>query len=209
MLSATQLPSDEELARQSQAGSLAAFEELVSRYERRLYSFVAQMCRNPADASDLTQEAFVQAFRSIHRFDCERNFAAWLFTIARRKFIDHHRARPVPDQEPMPDLADWRTPDQILSEREEGAGLWVLARRCLPPVQVQALWLRYVEAMSVSEVAAVLGKPVTYVKVLLFRSRLALGREMRAMGDTSSVSEAPEGPDLSPTPVNTPRFSSM
>ena len=63
--------SDEELARQTQAGSLTAFEELVYRYEHRIYAFVIQCCHNEADASEVTQDTFVRAFQGIARFDAQ------------------------------------------------------------------------------------------------------------------------------------------
>ena len=88
--------TDEELARQTQAGSLVAFEELVYRYEGRIYGFVANCCRNGTDAREVTQDTFVRAFQAIGQFDLQRGFAPWLFTIARRKCIDHHRAAPAP-----------------------------------------------------------------------------------------------------------------
>ena len=173
--------SDEELARQTQAGSLAAFEELVYRYEGRIYGFVANSCRNAADAREVTQDSFVRAFQAIGQFDCRRGFGPWLFAIARRKCIDHHRAAsPAMADEPMPELPDLVDPSELLARREERENLWQLAHRRLPEAQFQALWLRYAEDMSVAGIARVLGKTQTHVKVLLFRARNALGRELKA-----------------------------
>ena len=85
MASELQTVSDEKLTRQSQAGSLAAFEELVHRYERRIYGFVAKCCGSASDASEITQDTFVRAFQAIARFDSRQAFAPWLFTIAANK----------------------------------------------------------------------------------------------------------------------------
>jgi RNA polymerase sigma-70 factor (ECF subfamily) len=174
--------SDEQLVRESQAGSLPAFEELVYRYERRIYGFVAQFCRNREDASEVTQETFVKAFQALGQFDAGHIFAAWLFTIARRKCIDHHRASPPESAEDMPEAVDVADPAEILADREDSRSLWQLARRALSQTQFQALWLRYVEDLSIAEIAQVLRKTQTYVKVLLFRARSALGRELRTEG---------------------------
>jgi len=172
--------SDEQLAAESQTGSLVAFEELVYRYERRIYGFVARFCRNPSDACEVTQETFVKAFQAIGQFDKQHDFAAWLFTIARRKCIDHHRVRPKPtvNEEDPPDLADSLDPSEALAGREDRQGLWQLARKVLSETQYQALWLRYVEDLTVAEIAQVLRKTRTHVKVLLFRARNVLGREL-------------------------------
>ena len=176
-----QSASDEALVRQSQAGSLAAFEELVYRYEHRIYAFVLQSCRNRADALEVTQDAFVKAFQAINQFDGEHAFAGWLFTIARRKCIDHHRAAPPVPAEEVPELPHGDDPARLLSEREERENLWRLARQHLPEIQFQALWLKYVEDMAIAEIARVLRKTQTHVKVLLFRARQTLAREIAGL----------------------------
>jgi RNA polymerase sigma-70 factor (ECF subfamily) len=177
---AQELPSvsDEELARQTQAGSLDAFEQLVYRYEHRVHAFVAQFCRNGTDARELTQDTFVKAFQSMKQFDSRRVFAAWLFTIARRKCIDRHRAAPAVADDPIPDLPDDTDPSELIARREDGQNLWRLARKRLGENQFQALWLHYAEDMDVAQIAQVLGKTRVHIKVLLFRARQILGRQL-------------------------------
>jgi RNA polymerase sigma-70 factor (ECF subfamily) len=177
------------LARQSQAGSLTAFEELVYRYEGRIYSFLFNSCRNATDAREVTQDTFVRGFQAISQFDCGRGFGPWLFTIARRKCIDHHRAAPSAADEPMPEQPDNDDPAELLSREEERQSLWGLARRLLPEAQFQALWLRYAEEMSMAGIAQVLRKTQTHVKVLLFRARRTLARELKA-GQVSGLPTA-------------------
>jgi RNA polymerase sigma-70 factor (ECF subfamily) len=169
--------SDEDLARQSQAGSLTAFEELVYRYEHRIYGFVFQWCRNGADAREVTQDTFVKAFQAIAQFDGRHAFASWLFTIARRKCIDHHRAALPLMEEAMPELVDATNPAESLSQLEDRQNLWLVARQQLPTLQFQVLWLRYVEEMAVAEIAQALRKTQTHIKVLLFRARRTLAHE--------------------------------
>ncbi len=169
--------SDEDLARQSQAGRLDAFEELVRRYERRVYGFALRCNGSPADASEVTQDTFVKAYQALAGFDPRRDFATWLFTIARRKLIDRHRtARPA--QSELPEQVEPDNPAELLARREDNSQIWDTARRCLSPDQFQALWLRYVEDMNIREVARVLRKTATHVKVLLFRARKALVRQL-------------------------------
>jgi RNA polymerase sigma-70 factor (ECF subfamily) len=185
--------SDEELARQTQAGSLMAFEELVYRYEGRIYGFVANSCRNGTDAREVTQDTFVRAYQAIGQFDGRRGFAAWLFTIARRKCIDQFRAAPPVSGEAVPEQTDDNDPAELLAQQEERQDLWALARRRLPESQFQALWLRYAEEMSVARIAQVLRKTQIHIKVLLFRARQALGRDLRAR----QVPSLPLGRDAS------------
>jgi len=189
--------SDEELARQTQAGSLGAFEELVNRYERRVYAFVALLCRNTTDVREITQDSFVQAFRAIRQYDNRRAFGPWLFAIARNKAIDHQRAAPPYADEPMPELPDCADPAELLSRQEEMAQIWSVARRHLPPIQFQVIWLKYAEELNVAEIARVLGKTRTHVKVLLFRARQGLVARLASAGrrGASSVERgsAPRG----------------
>lgn len=171
--------TDEELARQSQAGSLSAFDELVYRYEARVFAFVRRWCPNEADAREITQDTFVRAFQAIGQYHLRHPFRVWLFTIARRKCIDRHRATREPSGDPLPELADDPDPAEVLARREARADLWQLARRHLPLAQFEALWLHYAEDMDVAETARVLRKTRTHVKVLLFRARRTLARELR------------------------------
>ena len=171
--------TDGELARQSQAGSLSAFEELVYRFEDRIYGFAAKVCGNAADAREVTQDTFVRAFQAIAQFDCERAFGPWLVTIARRKCIDRHRAAPPRAGEPLPELADVNDPAELLARQEERRNLWRLARRRLPEAQFEVLWLRYAEDMSVAHIAQVVRKTQTHVKVMLFRARRVLACELK------------------------------
>ena len=182
--------SDEELARQTQAGSLAGFEELVKRYERRVYAFVGVLARNPTDVREITQDSFLQAFRSIGKFDPGRPFGAWLFAIARHKAIDHQRAAPAYSDEPVPELPDWADPAELLTRQEDTAQVWSVARRHLPEIQFQVIWLKYAEELNVAEIARVLGKTQTHVKVLLFRARRTLGARLDPAGKLSQ-SEPP------------------
>jgi len=194
--------SDEDLARQAQAGSLAAFEELVLRYERRIYGFVRQFCPNRADAAEVTQEVFVKAYRNITRYDPRHAFPGWLFTVARHKCIDHHRASPPTADEPVPDRADGSNPADALSSQEERDNLWALARRVLPPLQFQALWLAYAEELKVKEIAGVLSRTSTHVKVMLFRARRTLRSALEQAQPPSIAAEPTAGPPRSaPAPM--------
>jgi RNA polymerase sigma-70 factor (ECF subfamily) len=170
--------TDLELARESRAGSLSAFEELVSRYERRVYGFVRNFCRDDHGAREVTQDTFVRAYQCIHQYSGEHPFSSWLLAIARRKCIDRFRAARPFANEPLPQEVEWNDPSEMLARREDQAALWRLARTTLSADQFQALWLRYIEDLPVAEIACVLRKTKTHVKVLLFRARRALLSEL-------------------------------
>jgi len=167
------------------------------------------------DAGEITQDTFVKAFQAIGQFDGKHAFAAWLFTIARRKCIDHYRATPPVSNDPMPELADTNDPAELLAVREERQDLWRLARRLLPELQFQALWFKYAEDMDVSQVARVLGKTRTHVKVLLFRARrtladkidgLRVGTELRPNNRAGAEIGPPPRPRSRPRPRSPAEF---
>ena len=169
--------SDEDLACRVQAGSLICFDELVSRYEKRVFHFLRIKTGQAQDAEDLTQTTFIAAYRAIHRYKSRHRFVTWLFTIARRQAISFYRAH-RPSETLPPDVADLRTPDQPLASRDACLQVWTLARNTLPESQVTALWLCYAEDMKQREIARAMGKTVAHVKVLLHRGRRALAAEL-------------------------------
>lgn len=153
----------------------------MRRYEIRIHRFVSGRCRNLSDAQEVTQDVFVAAYKGIGRFDPERSFMTWLFTIARHKCIDHvRRQKRSIVEEVLPEHADGNDPRALLVQREVGESLWRVARIALPEAQYDALWLRYAEDMEIGEVAQVLKFTRTHVKVLLFRARLRLGAELKS-----------------------------
>jgi len=155
-----------------------------------MFRFVANNSRNASDAQEVTQDVFVTAFRNLDKFDADRSFVTWLFAIARRKCIDHHRsARPVVG-EALPEESDGNDPAEMLAQREAERDIWHLAKSILPPLQFEALWLRCAEDMNVADVARILRRTKTHVKVLLFRARIRLDRELTNRGARVPASDA-------------------
>jgi RNA polymerase sigma-70 factor, ECF subfamily len=186
--------TDEELARQSQAGSLAAFEKLVVRYEQRVFAFAMQWRRNETEAREVTQETFVRAFQAISQLNCSRVFAPWLFAIARRKCIDSHRARRLISDDPLPELPDFNDPAELMARQEERQDTWRLARRHLTDTQYQAIWLRYAEDMNIPAIARAMGKTQITVRVLLFRARQTLASKLDRPGHATKQQSATLAP---------------
>jgi len=181
--------SDEDLACQVQAGSLACFEELVRRHQSRIFHFLLLKLGNTQDAEDATQTTFIAAYRAMGRYRPNHRFLTWLFTIARRQAISMYRAR-RPTEPLTADPTDLRTPDRSLVSRDDCGQIWALARRTLPEAQLSALWLCYAEELSVREIARTMEKTATHVKVLLHRGRKTLAREL----DHRAVTHSPPVP---------------
>ncbi len=170
---------DEELARDAAAGSSRAFEQLVSRYEARLFRFARRWGLSLDEAEDATQEAFLSAWRSLGRYDPKRPFGAWLFTILARRASGVSRSRQSRlrlisrTRELAPVEKEAREVEPGEHASDDGR-LWTLALRDLGPEASSALWLRYVEDLSPKEIGAVLGKTGGSVRVMLHRARQRL-----------------------------------
>ena len=96
---------DTEIA-QLRRGDLDALSTLLTRYQNRLYRYLLRMVRQPAEAEDLFQQTWLRVAEKIHNYDQNRNFDAWLFTLARNLAIDHlRRLRPQSLDEPVGDHA--------------------------------------------------------------------------------------------------------
>ena len=81
---------DQAAVRRVLAGEVSAFRELVERHERALFVYLGNLARHPQDAEDLAQESFLTAYEQLARFDPARGaFSTWLFTLARRRALNH------------------------------------------------------------------------------------------------------------------------
>lgn len=182
------LPSDAELVARTLRGDDQAFGVLVGRHEDRVFNMVYRICRNHADACDITQIAFIRAHGALARFEAKANFFTWLYRIAVNAAITHKRqaaGRPrlVPtvadsDEHQWAALEPAATDDPSstlkrtdLSERLAAA----LAR--IEPEFRAAVILKDVEEFDYSTIAEILHVPVGTVKSRIFRGR-ALLREM-------------------------------
>lgn len=165
------------------AEALAAFSELVERYNGRLYSFLLRRLA-PADAEDLTQEAFIRAWQRIGTYDPRYRFSTWLFTIGTRLAISHGRSsrrmRPVAlSDHPAQRLE----PGAAASRAEERSRIWALVAEHLTSDQQTAVWLRYMEDMAIAEIARVMGRTQVGVRVMLFRARNTLAEVLERTED--------------------------
>lgn len=174
--------SVEKLATRSAQGSHADFSELVRRYHDRVYNFLLKRTRNPDEAADLTQEAFVRAWQRIDRYDPRWQFSTWIFTIAVRLSVSRQRRekrKVCADDLDQTRSSNHPGAEELLDRRETvelGRTLWELAEDVLSEDQYLAVWLRYAEGMSMADIARVIGKSQVGVRVSLFRARAALAQ---------------------------------
>src|SRR5437899_8276746 len=106
LASVTSLPNLDEraLVAEAQAGSRAAFEELVRRFDRDVLRLVLNLMKRPEDARDVYQEAFLKVYRNLHRFRFECSFYTWLYRIVTNVCLDHLRRRQARPEDQAPEL---------------------------------------------------------------------------------------------------------
>jgi len=168
--------SDEALASKVAEGSRASFEELVSRYSPRLLYFLRYRTETDQDIEDVIQDTFLKVFRNIDRFNPERKFSTWLYTIAVRQAISRYRSNKTRKAN-LPATSNIPDPEESVIQKEESQNLWRLASS-LSQKEFEALWLHYAEDMPVKEIAKVTKKKPITVRVLLHRARLNLAKRI-------------------------------
>lgn len=201
--SAADQPSSEELARRAQQGCTSSLEQLLRRYQVPVLRFLRHRGAR-ADAEDLLQETFLRVCANLHRYSRLWRFDTWLFTIARRVSINSaRRPRPSADEQALQSFeADGAGPAESAIESDRRRQLWSAAARILSEQETGALWLHYVEGLSLRQVAAVLGCSWSAVKVQIFRARKRLMPELRRLGyDSIEVCRLPDKSDDQPVEV--------
>jgi RNA polymerase sigma-70 factor (ECF subfamily) len=168
------------LARARQ-GDLAAFEEVVRRYQRRVYGVALRIVRAHDLADDVAQEAFVRAWQALERFDVGRPFGPWVCRIAANLAVNHVRS-PRSREEALPE-GHAETPSADpgpLGAVLDAEARWVLdaAVAALSPEQRAVFVLRAVEEMSYEEIARALDISPGTVMSRLFRARERLAKAL-------------------------------
>jgi RNA polymerase sigma-70 factor (ECF subfamily) len=168
--------SDEELAGRAQQGCADSFEELLRRFQAPVLHFLRRR-GDGAEAEDLLQETFLRAYANLSRYRSRWRFATWIFTIARRVSITHHRrpSRPEGREATLASAeSDWPGPAEAAIKEDSRRYLWERAAQILSEEESTLLWLYYGENLDTSEIAAVLGRSRAAVKAMLSRSRKKL-----------------------------------
>jgi RNA polymerase sigma-70 factor (ECF subfamily) len=174
-------PDESFLIARAQRGDPSAFEEIVRLYQRRVYGVALRIVHAHDVADDVTQEAFLRAWRSLDRFELGRPFGPWVCRIAANLAVNHVRS-PRAREEGLPDgHAETRTtapgPLGALLDAE-GAKVLEKAMGQLPQEQRAVLVLRVVEELSYAEIAETLGISPGTVMSRLFRARERLAQAL-------------------------------
>jgi len=174
-------PDESFLIARARRGDPSAFEEIVRLYQRRVYGVALRIVHAHDVADDVTQEAFLRAWRSLDRFELGRPFGPWVCRIAANLAVNHVRS-PRAREEGLPDgHAETRTnapgPLGALLDAE-GASVLERAMGQLPQEQRAVLVLRVVEELSYAEIAETLGISPGTVMSRLFRARERLAQAL-------------------------------
>ncbi len=172
------------------AGNTQEFHDLIRPHERSVYAMALSLLHNQADAEDVTQEAFLKAFRNLTKFRGEAKFSTWLISITLNEARSRLRSGKAVKLESLDEppeghehispalLRDWREIPSEALERKEVRQLLQQAIVELPLIYREIFVLRDVEELSVDESAVALGITVSSVKVRLHRARILLQKKL-------------------------------
>jgi RNA polymerase sigma-70 factor (ECF subfamily) len=187
---------DRQLVARAQRGDKRAFELLVEKYQRKLGRLLARFIRDPAEVEDVTQEAFIKAYRALPGFRGDSAFYTWLYRIgintAKNYLMALGRRAPTSteveaeDAEGFEDgeqLRDINTPESLLLSKEIAQTVNATIDE-LPEELRTAIQLREIEGMSYEDIARIMDCPIGTVRSRIFRAREAIAERLRPLLDT-------------------------
>ncbi|WP_415034589.1 RNA polymerase sigma factor RpoE [Azonexus sp.] len=188
---------DQALVERAQGGDQKAFDQLVSKYQRKLERLLSRYVRDAAEVEDVAQETFIKAYRALPGFRGESAFYTWLYRIgintAKNYLVSQGRRAPTStgfdaeEAEGFDDAAllrDINTPESLLMTKQIGETVND-AMAALPEELRRAIMLREIEGLSYEEIAATMDCPIGTVRSRIFRAREAVANRLRPLLDTS------------------------
>ena len=186
--------TDQQLVERVQKGDKKAFDLLVLKYQQRIVNLVSRFVRNQADALDVTQDAFIKAYRALPNFRGESAFYTWMYRIAvntaknylavqaRRPFGMEQDVSEIEQFEGENALKEYATPENLLF-RDEIQETVINAIEELPDDLRMAITLREVEGLSYEDIAVAMDCPIGTVRSRIFRAREAIDMQLKPLLD--------------------------
>lgn len=188
---------DQQLVERVQRGDKRAFDLLVTKYQRKLGRLLSRFIRDPSEVEDVTQEAFIKAYRALPGFRGDSAFYTWLYRIgintAKNHLVALGRRAPTSTEldaeeaenlDSGEQLRDLNTPENQMMSRQVGDAVNQTLQE-LPEELRMALTLREIEGLSYEEIATVMQCPVGTVRSRIFRAREAVAEKLRPLLGTS------------------------
>ena len=188
---------DQQLVERAQSGDKHAFELLVAKYQRRLGRLISRFVRDAAEVEDVTQDAFIKAYRALPAFRGDSAFYTWLYRIgintAKNHLLALGRRAPtstVLDSEEAEEFEDAALLHEVSTPENELMSKQVVevvnaSLQQLPDDLRMALTLREIEGLSYEEIAAVMNCPVGTIRSRIFRAREAVAVNLRPLLGTN------------------------
>src|SRR5512145_1629503 len=182
---------DRQLVERAQRGDKRAFELLVEKYQRKLARLLSRFIRDPAEVEDVSQEAFIKAYRALPSFRGDSAFYTWLYRIgintAKNYLVSQGRRAPTSTEydaeeaegfEDASQLRDINTPESLLLSKQIGQTVNA-AMEALPEELRTAIVLREIDGLSYEEIAGIMDCPIGTVRSRIFRAREAVAAKLR------------------------------
>ncbi|MEW5901423.1 MAG: RNA polymerase sigma factor [Acidobacteriota bacterium] len=173
-----------EVIKECLKGQQGAWEMLVNTYAKRVFNLAYQFAGSYQEAEDLTQDVFLKLYGALPKYDFEKNFTAWLLTLAKNHLIDTYRrtkwekANRDKFNEHFPAAEAASSPEAGLSLEADRKLIWESLNHLAPEIRM-AVILRDIQEKSYEEIADILRLPIGTVKSRLNRGRLQLAEILR------------------------------
>jgi RNA polymerase sigma-70 factor (ECF subfamily) len=187
---------DQQLVTRAQQGDKQAFNLLVEKYQRKLTRLLSRFIRDQAEVEDVTQEAFIKAYRALPAFRGDSAFYTWLYRIgintAKNYLMAMGRRAPTSTEVEAEDaegfeegeqLRDINTPESVLLTKEIAETVNSTIEE-LPEELRRAIQMREIEGMSYEDIAQAMDCPIGTVRSRIFRAREAIAERLRPLLDT-------------------------
>jgi RNA polymerase sigma-70 factor (ECF subfamily) len=172
------------IVRECLEGRQEAWETLVNTYAKRIYNMAYQFCGTAQEAEDRTQEIFFKLYGALPKYDPEKNFTAWLVTLAKNHLIDEYR-RTKWEKKQRDDFDErflaqksFNDPEESYLSQESRRLVWEGLNKLSPEMRM-AIILRDLQGETYEEIAETLGLPLGTVKSRVNRARLQLAHVLR------------------------------
>ncbi|MDD5605938.1 MAG: RNA polymerase sigma factor [Patescibacteria group bacterium] len=158
-----------QLAEQAQSGNTDAFGQIFDLLSDNIYKFLAFRVKDPEIAKDLTSQTFLEAWQSLKRYNANRSFKTWIFSIARYKLIDHYRSfKPQVSLDAVTDIPDDTDIGVETANALESYAI-IDALNHLPEMYQTVLKLKLIEQLEYSEISDITGKTENNLRVIFKR----------------------------------------
>jgi RNA polymerase sigma-70 factor (ECF subfamily) len=182
--------SDNQIVTKIRQGNIEAYSEIVRRYQKRIFNLMYRLSQSQPDAAELTQDVFCKAFDKLSRFNNDRSFFSWLYTLAINHGKDWNRKQ-LKKRDGLrlyaDSLQEESSPSIEMSEKQQEISLMLEELSKLPPEKSELVMLRYQQELSIRELGEIFSLSDSAVKMRIHRTLAVLQNKLIGVLDENQT----------------------